>query len=58
MWVSIVRITFSTTALTRPVDILSFSISAIFAVSMVQNSVSVEVVGVVLNDERVRILLS
>jgi hypothetical protein len=57
MWVSIVRITFSTAALTRPVDILSFSLSAIFAVSMVQNSVSVKVVGVVLNDERVRILL-
>jgi hypothetical protein len=57
MWPSIVRISVSTTALIRPADILSFSLSAIFEVSIVQYNVSVKVVGVVFDDERVRMLL-
>jgi hypothetical protein len=56
VWFSIVRISFSTAALTGPADILLFSLSAIFEVSIVQYNVSVKVVGVVLNEERVRML--
>jgi hypothetical protein len=41
----------------EPADTLPFSLSAIFEVSIVQYSVSVKVVGVVFNVERVRMLL-
>lgn len=57
MWFSIVRIFVSTAALIGPANILSFSLSAILEVSIVQYNVSVKVVDVVLNDKRVRILL-
>jgi hypothetical protein len=57
MWFSIVQISFSTVALIKLVDILSFLLSAIFEVSIVQYNILVKVVSVVLNDERVCILL-
>jgi hypothetical protein len=44
-------------ALIEPADFLSFSLSVIFEVSIVQYKVSVKVVGVVFSVDRVRMLL-
>lgn len=57
MWFSVVRISASTARLIGPADGRSFSLTAICEVSIVQYSVSVKVVGVVLDDDRVRVLL-
>lgn len=53
VWPSIVRISVSTAARIGPADILSFSFSAIFEVSIVQSNVSVSGVGVVFDVESV-----
>lgn len=41
----------------EPADVLSFPLSIMFEVSIVQYNVSVRVVGVVFDDKRVRMLL-
>ena len=57
VWFSIIWISFSTAALIGPADIFLLPLLATFEVSIVQYNVLVKVVGVVLNDERVCMLL-